>query len=165
MPLYECVFIARQDISTAQAETLADDMAKIITDNGGSVPKRESWGLRNLAFRMNKNRKGHYVLFNIDAPAPAVQEMERVMRLNEDILRTLTVRVDALEEGQSAILQQRNERPERGGPRGPRGPGGPGGGGRFGDRPPRDFGDRPPRGDFGDRPPRGDRAPRNEGGE
>lgn len=156
MPLYESVFIARQDISTAQAETLADEMAKIITDNGGAVTKKEFWGLRNLAYRMNKNRKGHYVLFNIDAPAPAVQEMERIMRLNEDILRTLTVRVESLEEGQSAVLQQRNERPERG-PRGPRGPGGPGGGGRFGDR--------PPRGDFGDRPPRGDRAPRNEGGE
>lgn len=158
MPLYESVFIARQDISATQAEALAEEMVKIITDNGGNVTKREFWGLRNLSYRINKNRKGHYVLLNIDAPAPAVHEMERVMRFNEDILRTLTVRVDELEEGQSAILQQRNERPERG-PRGPRGPGG--GGGRFGDR------DRGDRGDRGDRPRfgGGDRAPRNEGGE
>lgn len=160
MPLYESVFIARQDISAAQAETLAEDMAKIITDNGGNVTKREFWGLRNLSFRINKNRKGHYVLLNIDAPAPAVHEMERVMRFNEDILRTLTVRVDELEEGQSAVLLQRNERPERG-RGGPRGPGGPGG--RFGDR-----GDRPRFGDrdrpAGDRPA-GDRPARTEGAE
>jgi small subunit ribosomal protein S6 len=162
MPLYESVFIARQDISSAQAETLAEDMAKIITDNGGNVTKREFWGLRNLSFRINKNRKGHYVLLNIDAPAPAVHEMERVMRFNEDILRTLTVRVEELEEGQSAVLLQRNERPERG-RGGPRGPGGPGGDRpRFGDP---DRGDRPRFGDR-DRPAAGgDRPPRTEGAE
>jgi small subunit ribosomal protein S6 len=162
MPLYESVFIARQDISAAQAETLAEDMVKIITDNGGNVTKREFWGLRNLSFRINKNRKGHYVLLNIDAPAPAVHEMERVMRFNEDILRTLTVRVEELEEGQSAVLLQRNERPERG-RGGPRGPGGPGGDRpRFGDR---DRGDRPRFGDR-DRPAAGgDRPPRTEGAE
>ncbi|GAB3458588.1 30S ribosomal protein S6 [Insolitispirillum peregrinum] len=120
MPLYESVFIARQDISSTQVEALADEMAGIIASLGGTVSKKEFWGLRNLAYRMNKNRKGHYVLFNIDAPAAAVIEMERVMRFNEDVLRTLTVRVEELEEGQSAVLLQKNERAERG-PRGPRG--------------------------------------------
>lgn len=120
MPLYESVFIARQDISSTQVEALADEMAGIIASLGGTVSKKEFWGLRNLAYRMNKNRKGHYVLFNIDAPAAAVIEMERVMRFNEDVLRTMTVRVDELEEGQSAVLLQKNERAERG-PRGPRG--------------------------------------------
>lgn len=120
MPLYESVFIARQDISSTQVEALADEMAGIIANLGGTVSKKEFWGLRNLSYRMNKNRKGHYVLFNIDAPAAAVIEMERVMRFNEDVLRTLTVRVEELEEGQSAVLLQKNERAERG-PRGPRG--------------------------------------------
>lgn len=121
MPLYESVFIARQDVSASQVETLSEEMTTIITNLGGRVTKKEFWGLRNLSYRMNKNRKGHYVLFNIDAPAAAVIEMERVMRFNEDVLRTLTVRVDELEEGQSAVLLQKNERSERG-PRGPRGP-------------------------------------------
>jgi len=114
MALYETVFIARQDISSAQAEALAQTFSQIIADNGGQVAKTEQWGLKTLAFRMNKNRKGHYVLFNIDAPAPAVLEMERNMRINEDVLRYLTVRVDALEEGPSAMMQNR-ERGERSG--------------------------------------------------
>lgn len=148
MSLYESVIIARQDISTQQVETLAEEMANLIAANGGTVSKKEFWGLRNLCFRMNKNRKGHYFLFNIDAPAAAVQEMERQMRINEDVLRYMTVRVEELEEGQSAMLQQRGERPERGGPRGRGGPGG-------------DRGDRGDRG--GDRgAPRRDRFERSE---
>jgi len=114
MAFYETVFIARQDITSAQAETLADTFAQLIKDNGGEVKKTEHWGLKTLSYRMNKNRKGHYVLFNIDAPHPAVAEMERNMRLNEDVLRYLTVRVDALEEGPSAMLQGRGDRGERG---------------------------------------------------
>ena len=82
MPLYESVFIARQDISASQVEGLADQFSKILEEGGGSVAKREYWGLRSLAFKIKKNRKGHYTLFNIDAPTAAVQEMERNMRLN-----------------------------------------------------------------------------------
>jgi small subunit ribosomal protein S6 len=113
MPLYENVFIARQDISGAQVDTLADQFTQLITDNGGEVKKRENWGLRNLAYRMNKNRKGHYVLFNIDAPAPAIAELERTMRINEDVLRYLTIRVDAHEEGPSPIMLNRGSRDDR----------------------------------------------------
>ena len=109
MALYESVFIARQDATPQQVEQLAEQFAGIIAAQGGKVTKTESWGLRNLTYKMNKNRKGHYVLFNIDAPAKAVIEMERNMRLSEDILRTLTVRVDALEEGPSAILRKDRE--------------------------------------------------------
>ena len=84
MPLYESVVIARQDISSTQVDTLADDLTKILEENGGSVAKREHWGLRSLTFRIKKNRKGHYVLFNVDAPPAAVAEYERRMRINED---------------------------------------------------------------------------------
>jgi small subunit ribosomal protein S6 len=103
MALYETVFIARQDISSAQAETLAESYSQMIADNGGKVTKTEHWGLKTLAFRMNKNRKGHYVLFNIDAPSAAVLEMERNMRINEDVLRYMTIRVEEAEEGPAAI--------------------------------------------------------------
>ena len=113
MPLYENVFIARQDISGAQAEALADGFAQLIAEQGGEVKKRENWGLRNLAYRMNKNRKGHYVLFNIEAPAAAIAELERTMRINEDVLRYLTIRVDALEEGPSAVMLNRGSRDDR----------------------------------------------------
>jgi len=113
MPLYENVFIARQDISGAQVDALADTFAQLIADQGGEVKKRENWGLRNLAYRMNKNRKGHYILFNIDAPAPAIAELERTMRINEDVLRYLTIRVDALEEGPSAVMLNRGSRDDR----------------------------------------------------
>src|SRR5215469_1096349 len=113
MPLYENVFIARQDISGAQVDTLADQFTQLIADHGGEVKKRENWGLRNLAYRMNKNRKGHYVLFNIDAPAPAIAELERTMRINEDVLRYLTVRVDTLEEGPSPVMLNRGSRDDR----------------------------------------------------
>src|SRR5580698_7212704 len=125
MPFYENVFIARQDISTAQVEALTETFANLVAENGGKVEKREYWGLRNLAYRMKKNRKGHYVLFNLEAPAAAVSELERNMRINEDVLRYLTIRVEELEAGPSAVLQSRNrdERPRRDGERG---------GGRFG---------------------------------
>ena len=113
MPLYENVFIARQDISGAQVDTLADQFTQLIAEQGGEVKKRESWGLRNLAYRMNKNRKGHYVLFNIDAPASAIAELERTMRINEDVLRYLTIRVDELEEGPSAVMLNRGSREDR----------------------------------------------------
>jgi len=113
MPLYENVFIARQDISGAQVDTLADTFTQLIAEQGGEVKKREYWGLRNLAYRMNKNRKGHYMLFNIDAPAAAIAELERTMRINEDVLRYLTLRVDQLDEGPSAVMQSRGSREDR----------------------------------------------------
>ena len=108
MSFYENIFIARQDISTAQVEALADTFANLVAENGGKVEKREYWGLRNLAYRMKKNRKGHYVLFNLEAPPAAVSELERNMRINEDVLRYLTVRVEALETEPSAMMQSRN---------------------------------------------------------
>jgi small subunit ribosomal protein S6 len=115
MPMYESVFIARQDISATQAEQLADTFAALIAEHGGTVAKKEYWGLKNLAFRIKKNRKGHYTLFNIDAPPAAILEMERNMRISEDVLRYLTVRVDELEEGPSAMLQSRHRDREGGG--------------------------------------------------
>ncbi len=115
MALYESVFIARQDISSAQAEGLADTFAGIITSSGGTVAKKEYWGLRNLAYRIKKNRKGHYTLLNIDAPPAAISEMERNMRIHDDVLRFMTIRVEELEEAPSAILRSREERGGRGG--------------------------------------------------
>ncbi len=120
MPLYESTFIARHDMSTQQVEGLADTFSTIITDNGGSVTKTESWGLKTLAYRVKKNRKGHFVFFNIDAPPPALQEYERNLRLNEDILRYLTVRVDELDPEPSIMMQARASRDDRGHGRGPR---------------------------------------------
>jgi small subunit ribosomal protein S6 len=113
MPAYESVFIARQDVGSSQVDALTDNFSEIIEQGGGKVTKREYWGLRNLAYRIKKNRKGHYVLLNIDAPAPAVLEMERLMRLNEDVLRFLTLKVDELEEVPSVMMQKREERRER----------------------------------------------------
>lgn len=133
MALYECVFIARQDISSAQVDALIDTFTNIIQENDGQVAKKESWGLRSLAYRIKKNRKGHYVLLDLDAPSPAVLEMERNMRLNEDVIRYMTVRVDELEEGPSAVMQSRQSRDERPGRPPPRRHGGPNEGG---DRPP-----------------------------
>ncbi len=109
MALYETVFIARQDISAKQAEDLAKNFGKIATDNGGDVKKTESWGLRNLAYKIKKNRKGHYTLIHSEAPATAITEMERNMRLNEDVLRYMTVAIEKLPEGQSAILKQTDD--------------------------------------------------------
>ncbi|MBI1365095.1 MAG: 30S ribosomal protein S6 [Alphaproteobacteria bacterium] len=108
MPLYEHVFIARQDISPAQVEGLTETLQKIILDNGGKVEKSEYWGLRSLQYRINKNRKGHYSLFNIDAPAAAVQELERQEKINDDILRALTIRVDELDPEPSPVLSRRD---------------------------------------------------------
>jgi small subunit ribosomal protein S6 len=119
VPLYENVFIARQDISTAQVEALTETFATLVAENGGKVEKREYWGLRNLAYRMKKNRKGHYVLFNLEAPPAAVSELERNMRINEDILRYMTIKVEEHEEGPSAMMR-RAERDERDRDRGPR---------------------------------------------
>lgn len=114
MPYYENVFIARQDISASAAEALGERFASVIKENGGEVAKKEYWGLKNLAYRIKKNRKGHYVLFNIEAPWSAVQEMERQMRINEDVLRFLTLKVDELETGPSVVMQHRPGREERG---------------------------------------------------
>ncbi|MBT3559031.1 MAG: 30S ribosomal protein S6 [Rhodospirillales bacterium] len=115
MAFYESVFIARQDIAAPQVETLTENITKIIEDEGGSVLKTEHWGLRSLAYRIKKNRKGHYVLLNVDSPASAIAEMERQMRINEDVLRYMTIRVDELEEGPSAIMRNRGseDRPRR----------------------------------------------------
>lgn len=141
MPYYESVFIARQDITAAQTEALTETFTGVITEGGGQVTKTEPWGLRSLTYRIKKNRKGHYVLLNIDSPPAAVHEMERQMRLHEDVLRYMTLRVDELEEGPSAILtRQDRDRGDRGS-RGDRGDPGPRGGGD------RDRGERPPRED------------------
>ncbi len=146
MPYYECVYIARQDVPSAQVESLTETFSNIIGENGGKVEKTEYWGLKTLAYRIKKNRKGHYVLMNLDAPHPAVAEMERQMRINDDVLRTLTIKVDALEEGPSAMMQSRAGRDSRG---------------RDRDRGPRDRGDRD-RGDRGDRGERPERAERSK---
>ncbi len=98
MPLYETMFMARQDMTSAQVEELATNYTKIITDNDGKVEKTNHWGLKTLAYKIQKNKKAYYVLMNIDAPAPAVLEMERQMRLNEDVLRYMTIRVDEFTE-------------------------------------------------------------------
>ena len=125
MPLYEHVFLARQDLAQAQVDALAENATKIIADNGGSVVKTETWGLRGLAYRIAKNRKAHYVMLDIDAPAPALAELERQTGINEDIIRYMTIRVDELENGPSAMMRKSDrDRGERGdrGDRGPRGP-------------------------------------------
>ncbi|NKB58928.1 MAG: 30S ribosomal protein S6 [Alphaproteobacteria bacterium] len=110
MPYYENVFVARQDISSTQVEAIADTMAEIITADGGTVARREYWGLKSLAYRMKKNKKGHFVLFNLDAPIESVREMERQMGLHEDILRFLTLRSDDLPEDASVMMASRSER-------------------------------------------------------
>jgi len=137
VPLYEHVFIARQDVSSAQVEGLTEAFKTIITENGGSVGKTEYWGLRTLQYKIKKNRKGHYVLMNVDAPFPAVAELERQEKINEDIIRTMTIKVDELDENPSAMMQSKDRRDRRGGDR--------------------DRGDRGDRRDRGDRGDRGDR--------
>jgi small subunit ribosomal protein S6 len=114
MPLYEHIYLARQDVSPQQVEEMTNNMTEVLTQGGGKVTKNEYWGLKSLSYRIKKNRKAHYSLLNIDAPAPAVAEMERQMRINEDIIRFMTVRVDELEEGPSAMLQKRDRDDERG---------------------------------------------------
>ena len=156
MPLYEHVFLARQDVSAQQVEDLTKQFTGVIEGLGGKVTKNEYWGVKSLNFRIRKNRKAHFTLLNVDAPPAALTEVERQQRINEDVLRYLTVRVDELEEGPSAMMrkvERDRERDERGGGRfGDRGDRFGGGGGFGGDR-----GDRPPRRDRDD--DRGDRRP------
>lgn len=139
MTHYENIFIARQDISAAQVDALADAFSEVITGAGGQIHRREYWGLKSLQFRIRKNRKGHYVLMNIEAPSEAMQEMERQMRLNEDLLRHLTIRTDEVPEDPSVMMQGRGDR----------------------ERASRDGNDRPPR-DGERRPPRDSEAPKVE---
>ena len=113
MPLYESVYIARPDISATQVETLTEDMTQILEENGGKVTKDEYWGLKSLAYRIKKNRKGHYSLMNIDAPAAALTEMERNMRLHEDVLRYMSIRVYEHEEEPSVMMQSKSSRDDR----------------------------------------------------
>ncbi|SDK65037.1 30S ribosomal protein S6 [Paracoccus chinensis] len=119
MPLYEHVLIARQDLSNAQAEGLIEHFSTVLADNGGTVKESEYWGVRTLAYKINKNRKGHYAFLRTDAPSAAVQEMERLARLHDDVMRVLTVRVDAHQEGPSVQMQRRDDRDR--GDRGDRG--------------------------------------------
>ena len=144
MALYECVFLIRQDVSGTAVDELIEQYTAVLTENGGSVGKVENWGLKTLAYRINKNRKAHFALMDIDAPAPAVQEMERQMRLNEDVLRTLTVKVEEHEDGPSVMKQKRDRDDRRRRERGERDGDGP-------------------RGDRGDRPERSDRPDRGDG--
>jgi small subunit ribosomal protein S6 len=113
VPLYESVYIARPDISATQVETLTAVMTKILEENGGKVTKDEYWGLKSLAYRIKKNRKGHYSLLNINCPAAALTEMERNMRLHEDVLRYMSVRVDEHEEEPSVMMQSKSSRDDR----------------------------------------------------
>jgi small subunit ribosomal protein S6 len=136
MPLYEHVFLARQDLAQAQVDALAENATNIVETNGGRVVKTETWGLRSLAYRIQKNRKAHYVLLDIEAPAPVVAELERQTQINEDVIRYMTIKVDEHEQGPSAMMR-RNER----------------------DRARREDGDRGDRPDRGDRD-RGERGPR-----
>ncbi len=127
MAFYEHVVISRPDISPQQVETLVEELTAVVTEQKGSVAKTEYWGLRNLAYPINKSRKGHYSLLNIDGPAAAIQEVERRLRINEDVLRFLTIKVDALSEDPSPVMSRK------------------------------DRGDKGDRGDRGDRKPRRDR--------
>ena len=113
MRLYESVLIARQDISAAQVETHVDEFTKIIENGGGSIKKREYWGLRSLAYRIKKNRKGHYVLLNLETDSASLNEFERIMGLNEDILRFMTIRIEEVDEEPSIMMQAKSERSDR----------------------------------------------------
>jgi len=148
MALYEHVFLARQDITAQQVDAIVEQYKGLIEENGGKVGRIENWGLKSLTYRIKKNRKAHYALMDIDAPAAAIHEMERQMRINEDILRYMTIKVEEHEEGPSAMMQKR-DRDDR-----PRRDGGREGGrdNRGGDRDRGDRGDRG--GDRGERRPR-----------
>ncbi|HEU4986937.1 MAG TPA: 30S ribosomal protein S6 [Rhizobiaceae bacterium] len=150
MALYEHVFLARQDLSQQQVDALLEQYKGVIEAGGGKVGRVENWGLKSLAYRIKKNRKAYFTLMDIDAPSEAVKEVERQMGLSEDILRFMTIRVEQHEEGPSAMMQKRDDRPDRG--------------------PRRDFRDGGRDGrdrDRGDRDDRGPRRPRdsNEGAE
>jgi small subunit ribosomal protein S6 len=170
MALYEHVFLARQDLTQQQVDDLVNHYKGVIESNGGKIGRVENWGLKSLTYRVKKNRKAYYTLMDLDAPAKALNEMERQMGLSEDVLRFLTIKVDAHEEGPSAMLQKRDrdERGDRGFGDRDRGDRPRFGDRDRGDRPPRSFGDREGGGDRGDRPPRsfgdrdggGDRGPR-----
>ena len=140
MPLYEHVYLARQDLSPQQVEELTNQLSGVVGQLGGKVTKNEYWGLKSLTYRIRKNRKAHMTLLNVDAPSAALAEIERQERLNEDVLRYLTIRVDELEEGPSAMMRKVDRDGERG------------------DRGDRGF----DRGDRGDRP-RGERRRREDG--
>jgi len=114
MPLYEHVFLARQDLAQAQVDALAENATKVIADNGGKVVKTETWGLRGLAYRIAKNRKAHYVMLDIDAPAPAMAELERQTGINEDVIRFMTIRVDTHENVPSAMMRKQDRERTRG---------------------------------------------------
>ena len=133
MALYEHVFLARQDLAQAQVDALAANASEIIEKNGGSVVKTETWGLRSLAYKIAKNRKAHYVMLELDAPGAVVAELERQTQINEDIIRYMTIKVDAHEAGPSVMMRksERRDRDDRGG-----------------DRPRRDRDDRPRRDDM-----------------
>ena len=133
MALYEHIYLARQDISAQQVEALTDQFKTVIESLGGKVEKVEYWGVKSLAYRIKKNRKAHFSLLNVDAPPAALAEMERQMGINEDVIRFLTIRVEALEQGQSVMMRKRDDD---------------------------DRGDRPERGGRGPRPDRGERGPR-----
>jgi small subunit ribosomal protein S6 len=140
MALYEHIYLARQDVSAQQVDALTEQFRGILESLGGRIEKVEYWGVKSLAYRISKNRKAHFTLLNIDAPAAAITEMERQSGLNEDVIRFLTVRVEALEQGQSAMMRKRDDDD-----RGDRG----------------DRGDRPDRGERS-RAPRPDRGPRRQ---
>jgi small subunit ribosomal protein S6 len=149
MPLYEHVYLARQDASTQQVEELTAQLKGVIEGLGGTISKNEYWGVKSLSYRLRKNRKAHFTLMNVNAPPAAINEIERLERLNEDVLRYLTIRVEEHEEGPSAMMRRAERDRDRDDRRGDRGD-------RFGDRSDR-FGDR---GDRGDRPRDRDRRPR-----
>ncbi len=119
MALYEHTFLARQDISTQQVDALVEKFKEILVENGGSVGKVENWGLRTATYRIKKNRKAHYIMMNVDAPSAAVTEMERQMRINDDVLRYMTIRVEAHDDEPSAMMKKndRDDRPRRDNPR------------------------------------------------
>lgn len=146
MPLYEHVFLARQDASSAQVEQLTKEFSDILEEAGGKVARTEHWGLKSLAYKIKKSRKAHYTMLNIDAPAAAVNEMERRMRLSTDIIRFMTIRVDE-HETEPSVMMRKHDRDDRGGRGGPRGD--------------RDRRGGPPRGPRGPRPDRPDREPRD----
>ncbi len=167
MPLYEHVFLARQDVSNAQVETLTKEYTDVIEQGGGKITKSEYWGVKSLAYKIKKNRKAHFSLMNIDAPHEAVAEMERRMGLSTEIIRFLTIKVDEHETEPSVMMRKsdRDERGDRGFGRGGRGGGfREGGRGGFrGDREGSTFRARPPR-EGGDRPPRPPREAKEQGG-
>lgn len=112
MPLYESTFVTRQDLSRADVNKITELFSGIVRQQGGKIVKQEYWGLRNLAYRIKKNRKGHYVMLGIDAPHEGVKELERNIGIHEDVIRSLTVRVDAIEEGPSAMMQRTSREDE-----------------------------------------------------